>query len=1562
MAESKPSRDGWLMKRSRYFQNWKGRFVSLWTEENVKEAVECANDICGTSSETFELARILDAFPVPDEHFGRKNCFVIEYSEKELPKDGFGTPLRRRGESAASSPSGSFVQAAPSADSTPRGTPLRSRKSNPQGGDQERTMTPKSTPRDMTPQTNAMRRKSLPESAVVVHRGSAMISARRKASVAVESLARKSSQCSTPGRPRRTLTGDLSGSFSPSCGGASTPVHDLVDPRNGSQSATLARWTDPGRGLQKSHSGTLDEPRRSTFGFSKFLRGGVSSGDIKIRTVGFQATNEKERDLWVSAVVEAIETLQKRLEEEAAKRDAEERAKELARLDALRVPEEPQEGETEVAAGKGPVKGPPLKGKGNGKGPPPPKGKGNGKGKGPPPPPGGESASGKGGPKGKGKGKESIKGMNLNPLGRKMGLAPIVSPRGEEANKGEVGDSIFDHLMDKRCDKLDQDIEQLEIHFKRKTETTRVMKKKQEKKNVVLSDKDAQNIAIVLRTLPHKDADLERAVEMLEPGAMDASQLERLGAALPSGPDLIKLKAYAGNEDDLRDVERSIIRLIRYPRIEQRFRAMGVLPKLEMVQSDLNKQMVCLQSACKELRTSEILRSVLAAVFVMFNYVNYGSVKKDGARAFDIPSLLKLNQFKTQSGLLSNFNGLHYVVLRLLADLPHLQPDSLDSEIKSVHKASGVNLNLIKLAIKQLSSEEDFLVDEFTNHVEDYGGKVRRPKNEEEPPALERDSSIPDDANTMRCRSDDIASVGTIDHTYDLHHVEELGPGKESAVGGFAEDYNAGFDPHDTRKRSQIFRKLRSWVRSKRGFEGNLQPAMAQTAAPSLPRQMVRSAPPPLWLRLAEPDSSRAVTWRRTLVKIAANGLLSFSKDEGGRMQYAVLCGAHVYSMRSDHASTEAHEAAETCKNGLEIQEVGIQGAISVKTRLWLDIESAQQAGEWKVILDLMTRVPGTGFLWVQERHGFWRWRWVVLHAETEKGSFAGAIRGEKGLPRGSTGPSANHSFVSDASDSGGRLLAWYRTPGEYLRSEAPIGGIILTGLSEAFSFEQQGHADVHRFPYGFEILTQTAESANTDFFKAHAFSTTSNSDMERWMSCVSGDGSSKTSRTHSFVSDFTSNSSDAGEGTPRSVRPMTIDDFAAGTRDGNDSSATSTVAGDTSDSESDADEEVKPYQHLKRMKLQLNSSVKQLNQYQSETVADCTRTLRYFKQQKSDDASQLSDQVCVFMSTFHKFSIMWATAFKEVVTLRQTCLRKGKPDPVASIRDGQEDGSLFGFSNHGTPRKSIARNVDGAKRSERNANKAGTLAWRNQLLAKKAAKSAVEALIANSNAVLVARWSAEVSVAQALSNLNLKVDLKLEPEGEAAREAEPVQETQPKQVTVQCAQELGDELELEPEVEVAPQPKPILEAPQEQVKVELQPELEDELELEAEDEVAPPPEPTQQALQQKVRVEPESSQERSDQEAKTGYRKKLTGSFSKGPLGMATGSFSKGSFSKAAHILQAASLDKLGKMEQLADDTLNQGEAVVCARLVTKAAVGVAVGGVQAFRKKVAHVRRTGA
>ena len=82
---------------------------------------------------------------------------------------------------------------------------------------QERTrngtpvMTPNATQSYITPHTNGMRRKSLPESAVVIQRGSAMISARRKASVAAEALARKSSQCSTPAGMSRAKPGVVVG-------------------------------------------------------------------------------------------------------------------------------------------------------------------------------------------------------------------------------------------------------------------------------------------------------------------------------------------------------------------------------------------------------------------------------------------------------------------------------------------------------------------------------------------------------------------------------------------------------------------------------------------------------------------------------------------------------------------------------------------------------------------------------------------------------------------------------------------------------------------------------------------------------------------------------------------------------------------------------------------------------------------------------------------------------------------------------------------------------------------------------------------------------------------------------------------------------------------------------------------------------------------------------------------------------------------------------------------------------------------------------------------------------
>merc|ERR1719162_1503077 len=119
----------------------------------------------------------------------------------------------------------------------------------------------------------------------------------------------------------------------------------------------------------------------------------------------------------------------------------------------------------------------------------------------------------------------------------------------------------------------------------------------------------------------------------------------------------------------------------------------------------------------------------------MFNYVNFGNVGKDAARAFDIHSLVQLHQFKTMQGPFPNFTGLHFVVMRLLAEQPDLTPETIGQELKMLKKASDVSLSGAQSIIDSLQGDAQFLRSELKNFPVAYGGKpvVPRKKSAEKP-------------------------------------------------------------------------------------------------------------------------------------------------------------------------------------------------------------------------------------------------------------------------------------------------------------------------------------------------------------------------------------------------------------------------------------------------------------------------------------------------------------------------------------------------------------------------------------------------------------------------------------------------------------------------------------------------------------------------------------------------------------------------------------------------------------------------------------------------------------
>eukprot|EP00746_Dinoflagellata_sp_MGD_P154855 gnl/MRDRNA2_/MRDRNA2_85076_c0_seq1.p1 gnl/MRDRNA2_/MRDRNA2_85076_c0~~gnl/MRDRNA2_/MRDRNA2_85076_c0_seq1.p1 ORF type:complete len:1034 (-),score=177.09 gnl/MRDRNA2_/MRDRNA2_85076_c0_seq1:87-3188(-) len=245
-----------------------------------------------------------------------------------------------------------------------------------------------------------------------------------------------------------------------------------------------------------------------------------------------------------------------------------------------------------------------------------------------------------------------------------------------------------------------------------------------------LPQQTAMKCEIMMKTLPIRGEALAGLLQQLDSENMDTGQvavaLERLNEVLT--PEVVQpLLRFDGPSENLRDIEREILPLVRLPRFEPRLRILLISQSLQAKQESLMQQCLWLQHACTELRASPTLRAILARVLVMFNFVNFGVTESRESRIFDISALLNLHEFKTNNGPFPKFHALHWIVLQLLADGDknadtewHLR------ELPTLSKAASNRLSDIKSSIDDLRSCVDFIRNEKRNHSTDYGGTKSR--------------------------------------------------------------------------------------------------------------------------------------------------------------------------------------------------------------------------------------------------------------------------------------------------------------------------------------------------------------------------------------------------------------------------------------------------------------------------------------------------------------------------------------------------------------------------------------------------------------------------------------------------------------------------------------------------------------------------------------------------------------------------------------------------------------------------------------------------------------------
>lgn len=789
-----------------------------------------------------------------------------------------------------------------------------------------------------------------------------------------------------------------------------------------------------------------------------------SARSSRQREVAFQVSSPSESAAWVDAIRGALAVLRSGTKPGTCENAS--HASNSARSSS-------------VANGGG------VFGKGSGQTPPPvPSPKGATKGSPPPPPPPKGLAKGSKGnvpniPKlalgGKGCGvppaadRAAASAASRAPLGRRTSLKDV-GELSQSACTARGSRTIFDRLYEVREDKLKGDVEALAEVFRArsprtasKTSTASGSRPGSRQSSIgkhVLSDKAAQNIAIVMASLPLKGPSLVQALEHLEPGPLEHDQVGRLLDALPPDDQLRKLASEDVPEVDLRDIERALLPLARMPQLRQRVQALSIAAKLGPQQEAFMQDMQTVRAACEELKASAMLRAILSTALVIYNYVNFGITyaEKERARAFDIVTITRLSEFKTSHGLFSNFHGLHFVVMRLLTENPKLTVQNLVADVSHVQAATRVLLTTISKGIEALSVDVGFLKSTSDTAsaplvsaaaaalASHWQKKPRSPvaegRESESESSSDEEEESGDDEEVVRSFAPVLASarreyvVASVGPTQERDKDEETSVADAAiAVGKVPEGFIQGDAqcsprPLNTlgalpeglsplkvgpRRHKAFLRRLRCFARVVfLGPQGNIRRAMCGPRPPCSFWQAAAEDRSLLpwggWLWFASTASSPR-RWRHVWVELSVPGVVLYG-DVDAEACHVVVSGAHISNLEPQEAGVTCEQPelggpAATGPHPRSVFEHHPPGRASV---LW-GASTPEEGQRWHSALASATQYPGVGFLWVRRRSRGWVRRWAFLAREPD-----------------------------------GMYLLWFRTPGEFLHGEAPVGGVRLDG------------------------------------------------------------------------------------------------------------------------------------------------------------------------------------------------------------------------------------------------------------------------------------------------------------------------------------------------------------------------------------------------------------------------------------------------------------------------------------------------------------------------------------
>ncbi|RUS88513.1 hypothetical protein EGW08_003771 [Elysia chlorotica] len=178
---------------------------------------------------------------------------------------------------------------------------------------------------------------------------------------------------------------------------------------------------------------------------------------------------------------------------------------------------------------------------------------------------------------------------------------------------------------------------ELEAQFSTRPAKQRDVDKKKE--ILIMDQKKAYNISILLGHLKMSVPEVKRALYSMDEKALAPELLRQLLAFAPSKPEIEQYKAYSGDQSQLTKPDQFAQQMCLVGDYEERLKALLFKSSFKEKTEELRKDLASIKTASIEVKNSKKLSRLLEVILAMGNYLNQGNPRVGEAAGFRIAFL-----------------------------------------------------------------------------------------------------------------------------------------------------------------------------------------------------------------------------------------------------------------------------------------------------------------------------------------------------------------------------------------------------------------------------------------------------------------------------------------------------------------------------------------------------------------------------------------------------------------------------------------------------------------------------------------------------------------------------------------------------------------------------------------------------------------------------------------------------------------------------------------------------------------------------------------------------------